>query len=263
MCNHIHSANNSKGGLRQMAISVMNVVKTKGVASYCEVGDALVRQLLSKNNKGMLYCIKYPPVVLHPVHRHPIRPDSYSDEKNVRRRVYDALNVLKAVDIIVPGSGRDLVWQGLPQGRGGRGATSGDHAARLVELRAQKSALLEQTKRQLDNVSVCVFPLGCAGGLCVCRDVNSSPCCLAHPPCCNTHPQQLVDYQSTLKRVLLRNAEQSPQGLCGEDEQQRDGNRLADKTIPYPFILLQTHLHNTVNIQHTEDRMQYDLDFGR
>ena len=35
------------------------------------------------------------------------------DEKNIRRRVYDALNVLMAMDIIMRQK-KDIVWRGLP-----------------------------------------------------------------------------------------------------------------------------------------------------
>lgn len=36
-----------------------------------------------------------------------------SDEKNIRRRVYDALNVLLALDIIA-GDKKEIHWKGLP-----------------------------------------------------------------------------------------------------------------------------------------------------
>ena len=35
-----------------MAVSVVNVVKSKGVVSYLEVGDQLVRQLLTSKTSG-------------------------------------------------------------------------------------------------------------------------------------------------------------------------------------------------------------------
>ena len=35
------------------------------------------------------------------------------DEKNIRRRVYDALNVLMAMDIIIKDK-KEISWQGLP-----------------------------------------------------------------------------------------------------------------------------------------------------
>lgn len=48
-----HSGTSGKG-LRQMAVSVVNVVKSKGVVSYLEVGDQLVRQLLASKGKGTI-----------------------------------------------------------------------------------------------------------------------------------------------------------------------------------------------------------------
>jgi len=36
------------------------------------------------------------------------------DEKNIRRRVYDALNVLKAMDIISKDK-KEIQWKGLPK----------------------------------------------------------------------------------------------------------------------------------------------------
>lgn len=39
-----------------------------------------------------------------------------SDEKNIRRRVYDALNVLLALDIIA-GDKKEIQWNGLPNAR--------------------------------------------------------------------------------------------------------------------------------------------------
>ena len=38
------------------------------------------------------------------------------DDKNIRRRLYDALNVLDAVDVLVKDS-RDITWKGLPLNR--------------------------------------------------------------------------------------------------------------------------------------------------
>jgi hypothetical protein len=37
-----------------------------------------------------------------------------SDEKNIRRRVYDALNVLMALDIISKDKKKGITWRGLP-----------------------------------------------------------------------------------------------------------------------------------------------------
>lgn len=40
-------------------------------------------------------------------------PTSQFDEKNIRRRIYDALNVLMAMDIIIKEK-KQIQWKGLP-----------------------------------------------------------------------------------------------------------------------------------------------------
>ena len=180
--------------------------------------------------------------------------------------MYDALNVLKAADIIVQGPGRDLMWKGLPSG----GQVSGDHQddAELRELRTRKRALVEHTKRQLDNVVVGGVYWSATSFFAVVKCNRHGLLTLYITCCCHActatlptppHPQQLIEYQHTLKRVVMRNCEQRPSGLEGSAA----SGGLQECTIPYPFVLLQTHLQNTVNIQHSDDRMQYDLDFGR
>eukprot|EP00188_Purpureofilum_apyrenoidigerum_P004830 Plantae.Rhodophyta-Purpureofilum_apyrenoidigerum.ctg5779.p1 GENE.Plantae.Rhodophyta-Purpureofilum_apyrenoidigerum.ctg5779~~Plantae.Rhodophyta-Purpureofilum_apyrenoidigerum.ctg5779.p1 ORF type:complete len:218 (-),score=63.06 Plantae.Rhodophyta-Purpureofilum_apyrenoidigerum.ctg5779:362-1015(-) len=82
------------------------------------------------------------------------------DEKNIRRRVYDALNVLMAMDIIEK-SKKEIRWRGLPYPKS-RDETAlkevekemadkqtrlKEKRARIAELRAQKVALERLTKR--------------------------------------------------------------------------------------------------------------------
>ncbi len=58
------------------------------------------------------------------------------DEKNIRRRVYDALNVLMAMDIISKDK-KEIRWQGLP-------STPEDRGKRLLAERAKLRARLMQ-----------------------------------------------------------------------------------------------------------------------
>lgn len=72
--------------------------------------------------------------------------DAQYDEKNIRRRVYDALNVLMAMDIIEKERKEKLItWRGLPSGPN----TS------LERLRAQKLQLTFQLERQQKYIEVC------------------------------------------------------------------------------------------------------------
>lgn len=81
------SKRNKKGekngkGLRHFSMKVCEKVQKKGTTSYNEVADELVAEFSSTDN-----------------HISPNESQAY-DQKNIRRRVYDALNVLMAMNII-------------------------------------------------------------------------------------------------------------------------------------------------------------------
>ncbi|CAG9464614.1 unnamed protein product [Pedinophyceae sp. YPF-701] len=75
-------------GLRDFARKVCNVLVDKRTTTYNEVADELVKELTAE-------------------------PSSQFEEKNIRRRVYDALNVLMAMDIIRK-ERKMIHWRGLP-----------------------------------------------------------------------------------------------------------------------------------------------------
>ena len=74
-------------GLRHFSAKVSAKVEEKGVTTYNEVADELVREIGLEMGK--------------------------CDHKNIRRRVYDALNVLMAIDIIRKEK-KEIRWLGLP-----------------------------------------------------------------------------------------------------------------------------------------------------
>ncbi|XP_022872128.1 transcription factor-like protein DPB isoform X3 [Olea europaea var. sylvestris] len=83
-------------GLRQFSMKVCEKVESKGRTTYNEVADELVTEFADPNNNIA-------------------SPDQQQyDEKNIRRRVYDALNVLMAMDIISKDK-KEIQWKGLPR----------------------------------------------------------------------------------------------------------------------------------------------------
>ncbi|KAF5737528.1 transcription factor-like protein DPB [Tripterygium wilfordii] len=83
-------------GLRQFSMKVCEKVESKGRTTYNEVADELVAEFADPSN-GVT------------------TPDQQQyDEKNIRRRVYDALNVLMAMDIISKDK-KEIQWKGLPR----------------------------------------------------------------------------------------------------------------------------------------------------
>ncbi|RWR75714.1 transcription factor-like protein DPB [Cinnamomum micranthum f. kanehirae] len=89
---------NDKGGrgLRQFSMKVCEKVESKGRTTYNEVADELVAEFTDPSSSLA-------------------SPDQQQyDEKNIRRRVYDALNVLMAMDIISKDK-KEIQWKGLPR----------------------------------------------------------------------------------------------------------------------------------------------------
>ncbi|VDP90807.1 unnamed protein product [Echinostoma caproni] len=81
-------------GLRRYARCVCNKVKEKGVTSYSEVADELVHE----------YAAEHPMIPSEQLHY---------IQKNIRRRVYDALNVLMALNVLQKEK-KEIRWVGLP-----------------------------------------------------------------------------------------------------------------------------------------------------
>ncbi|KAJ4970084.1 hypothetical protein NE237_003183 [Protea cynaroides] len=89
-------ADKSGRGLRQFSMKVCEKVESKGRTTYNEVADELVAEFADPSNSLS-------------------SPDQQQyDEKNIRRRVYDALNVLMAMDIISKDK-KEIQWKGLPR----------------------------------------------------------------------------------------------------------------------------------------------------
>lgn len=84
-------------GLRHFSMKVCKKVEEKGQTTYNEVADELVTEFLSLGSS---------------VNASGASTGRF-DEKNIRRRVYDALNVLMAMDIISKEK-KDIRWKGLP-----------------------------------------------------------------------------------------------------------------------------------------------------
>jgi hypothetical protein len=119
-------------GLRHFSMKVCEKVESKGTTTYNEVADELVAEMKdSQLEDGVVY-----------------------DEKNIRRRVYDAINVLMALDVIVKEK-KAIIWRGFHAGVGfGAVAPGGSGAmrpsvglgaiARAQEARAAAAAAVDK-----------------------------------------------------------------------------------------------------------------------
>uniref|UniRef100_A0A9R1SLB4 Transcription factor Dp-1, a n=2 Tax=Cyprinus carpio TaxID=7962 RepID=A0A9R1SLB4_CYPCA len=113
-------------GLRHFSMKVCEKVQRKGVTTYNEVADELVAEFSSGDN-----------------HISPNDAHVY-DQKNIRRRVYDALNVLMAMNIISKEK-KEIKWIGLP-------TNSAQECQNLEVERQRRLERIKQKQSQLQEL---------------------------------------------------------------------------------------------------------------
>ncbi|KAM8953208.1 transcription factor Dp-2 [Pelodytes ibericus] len=110
-------------GLRHFSMKVCEKVQNKGTTSYNEVADELVAEFTSSAGH--------------------MPTDSAYDQKNIRRRVYDALNVLMAMNIISKEK-KEIKWIGLPSNSVQECENLEMEKQRRIERIKQKRAQLQE-----------------------------------------------------------------------------------------------------------------------
>jgi hypothetical protein len=145
-----------------------------------------------------------------------------NDDKNIRRRVYDALNVLMAMDIITKDS-KQITWRGLPGGTQeapSMNATSGlSRNQRMQKLETERLARMEE--------------------------VNKKKACL----------EELMVQNVCFQNLLGRNHGMEMQ------ERQKGGIGNVEK-IPLPLIVVNTSSKAVVQCEMSPDRTNVNFDFS-
>ncbi|KAF3664349.1 Transcription factor-like protein DPA [Capsicum baccatum] len=121
-----------EGGLRQYSIMVCKKVEDKGRITYGEVADEIIAEFMATDSNSSV-------------------PISESDEKNVRRRVYDSLNVLMALDVIERDR-KEIHWKGLPNSDARDMEEIKMLHAELMAKIGKKAAYLQDLEEQLANL---------------------------------------------------------------------------------------------------------------
>jgi len=93
----------SSKGLRHFSMMVCKKVEEKDQTTYNEVADELVKQVLEERRNENLANNN----------NTNDKSNKQLDEKNIRRRVYDSINVLLAMGIIAKNK-KQISWKGLP-----------------------------------------------------------------------------------------------------------------------------------------------------
>jgi len=112
--------------LRHFSMKVCEKVRAKGHTTYNEVADELVSEFAQDQQNAA------------------INGDQVYDQKNIRRRVYDALNVLMAMNIISKEK-KEIKWIGLP-------TNSAEEYQRLEQEKRNRIDRIAQKTRELHDL---------------------------------------------------------------------------------------------------------------
>lgn len=112
-------------GLRHFSMKVCEKVQQKRTTSYNEVADELVQEFSDPE-------------------KHLSPTDQAYDQKNIRRRVYDALNVLMAMNIISKEK-KEIKWVGLP-------TNSAQECQQLEEEKTERQERIRQKTAELQEL---------------------------------------------------------------------------------------------------------------
>ncbi|CAO2204364.1 unnamed protein product [Urochloa humidicola] len=136
-------------GLREYSKIVSKKVETKGRTTYNEVADEICAELkLTLNGQEF-------------------------DEKNIRRRVYDAFNVLIALRVIAKDK-KEIKWMGLSNFRYEKIKKLEEARKELMSRIKNKKKLLQEIEKQFDDLQNIKFrnqvlqrPADSANGICL------------------------------------------------------------------------------------------------
>jgi len=257
-------------GLRHFSMKVCEKVEERGTTTYNEVADELVRELKQAEEAINLAAAARGEAPAKKKSKKSTATGktkkSNHDDKNIRRRVYDALNVLMAMDIITKDK-KEITWQGLPGSRVhddflGDGSSSGqsqlsqlshpnsssgdNHRNRKVNglSRPQRLQQLQEelTKRQ--------------------QDIRRKKECLQELMVQNVCFQNLLgrNYARELEEQRKQNSPTAYGERSIKNDQEKKWEGKEDK-IPLPFIIVNTDSKAVVQCEMCPGRTNVSFDF--
>jgi transcription factor Dp, invertebrate len=124
LTSHGSPAPTSTRGLRQMSVKICEKVKASGTTTCSEVAEELLHIIKREQADGS--------------------EGKTCDDKNIRRRLYDALNVLEAVNVIEKDN-KDVTWRGMPEDDLGEyNRLAAEHEKRMQVIRQKDDELRER-----------------------------------------------------------------------------------------------------------------------
>ncbi|KAG5453036.1 Transcription factor dpl-1 [Clonorchis sinensis] len=205
-------------GLRRYARCVCNKVKEKGVTSYSEVADELVHE----------YAAEHPMIPSEQLHY---------IQKNIRRRVYDALNVLMALNVLQKEK-KEIRWVGLP-------INMIEECRRLEEEREKSQVALRNKTVEIQEL---ILQLIAFKNLVMRNRINDR----------YRRSQTASESQASTGDDRMADFNIQALGRGG-------GNQSGPRTekIPLPFLVISTHRKTVIDCNISTDKLEYLFNFDQ
>jgi hypothetical protein len=181
------------------------------------------------------------------------------DEKNIRRRVYDALNVLMAMDIISKEK-KEIRWKGLP--------SNAQHDIEMMQR--EKRALEDSVAKKREHLQDLIMQVHAhpAPGSRNVTFIKTSHTALSDPSIFPRTSSDLCPFavlqRVAFKRLVKRNVER--EGATRDASTNADGSAAAppaseEPRVPLPFIIINTNHQTIIQCEMTEDRSDVFFNF--
>jgi hypothetical protein len=217
-------------GLRLFSMRVCEQVKAKRITTYREVADEVVKaeharlQETGQRPKGVLDEKK-----------------KKDDDKNIRRRIYDALNVLIAMEIVTKDPKEKIIrWKGFP-------SMNYSDSAKLLQEKEELLSRIQEKKEALQDLlvqNVCFRNLTLRNE----ENGNGGTCNMT-----SHHPDHASANVAEEVPDIQKEGGGGGSGGIG-------GDQVGGK-IPLPFIVVNTSQRAQINCEMNEDRTDVKFDF--
>jgi len=289
-----------RGGLKSFAMKVCEKVKERGTTTYDEVSDALIAEVLAEREaegNPLITCAADDDGLSSPKKKNTkqtnttnkkraptkvaekkasSRANETVDEKNIRRRVYDALNVLSAIDVVSRGkedNKKIITWHGIPA-EFGDASMFGDLAAPPLEtnrtITKKEGTEREKTPDQEEEIGKGITDEERAA---IEKENNEGRERVRKKA---LYLAELTEQFDALCALVQRNERIEREELDkkkataaaayddddDDDEDKDNGSQQQPEGIQLPFILVQTDRKATVEVEISEDQRVVHIDFN-
>ncbi|KAL7552773.1 hypothetical protein ACHAWF_016025 [Thalassiosira exigua] len=240
-------------GLRHFSMKVCEKVEEKGTTTYNEVADELVRELKQAEEAINAAAAARGEVPIKKKRKSSGKTKKNHDDKNIRRRVYDALNVLMAMDIITKDK-KEITWRGLPGSRVHEGSRSNGNSPGKRRDGLSRRQRVQQLKEDVSKRQ---------------GDIRKKRECLQELMVQNVCFQNLLGRNHAREVEDQRRVSSSGGALTGERKREQvkladecEVKEIKDEKIPLPFLIVSTDSRAVVQCEMCPERTNVSFDFN-